>query len=119
MYKWNSDSSTYVFQPMGVGDKVCSLSPSGEILRILKELDGIDKEDFLHQSTSRGYKTKSISTSLTFALKVHTLPNADGEKGPAIMIVAIKDLADDVWHVEEVAGLSFTCEAGSKGFLYV
>ena len=118
MCKWNTDCTTYVFEPLGAGDKVCALSRKSDLLDRIREVDGPEPDDVLPQSTSRGSKTRSISTGLPFAIKVQTLNNAQGDMGPAVLIVAVKSFPEGRWLCEEVTSLSFTSELGQKGYLY-
>ncbi len=121
--KWNANGSTYVFEARGKGDKVCTLASDGSMQLLLKQIDQ-DRPDppaALHispKSSARRKKTVGASNALPFAIKVMQLCNAEGDAGPACVIIAVKSMPPDVFSVQKVMGLSWTAQMGGEGYVY-
>ena len=65
-------------------------------------------------------KVTSVNSSgeLNLLVKYFGLGNAAGNIGPTVLIVAIKDMPDGQFFVQEVTGLTSTSIVGDRGWLY-
>lgn len=97
VYKWNADCTTFECRPDGRGELVCVVREKG------------DKS----QVTSA-----DVSGELNLLIKFFGLGNAEGEFGPVVLIIAIKDMPDEAYFAREVIGVNNTSIPGAKGWIY-
>jgi hypothetical protein len=123
--KWNADASTYVFEPKGSGDTICSLAADSDLRKWLTQIDAEEENEMplvtvpnVRKKSKGKNKSQSVDNSLPFAIKVVQHCNASGKSGPACVVIAIKQMPSDVWFVQEVMGLSWVSRIGAKGVVY-
>ena len=110
--KWNADATTYVFEPRLKNQKVCRLLDDDEI-KVLG-----DNEDDIKIKRLQGGRRKSRSTTLPFAIKLMHMISAFGESSDLVLIIAVKNMQEYDWCVEEVNGLAYSSYIGAKGYIY-
>jgi hypothetical protein len=107
-YKTNIDATTYVFTPVGKGEKS---------VKMINENDfEIDIEDKIKLKSE--IKSTLTGSALPFAIKEMRQINAAGDSSEFCFIVAIKELSPDDWYVEEVVGLSMSSSVSTVGYIY-
>ena len=100
--KWNADASTFVFDYAATCGKYHK-----KTIRLMhtEEYEYISDDSVRVKATQKGKSKSSTSDRLPFAIKVMHMINASGETAPFVVILALKCMSDEEWHVEEVLGL--------------
>jgi hypothetical protein len=106
--KFNIDATTYVFEEKGKGAKAASLLNIEDY-----KIDGYDTISLT--KNSKEVKSSKTGSKLPFAIKNMMMINAHGEASKFVLIVAIKEMLETEWHVEEVRGLSISVSVGESG----
>jgi len=113
--KWNADASTFVFDYAATCGKYHK-----KTIRLMhtEEYEYISDDSVRVKATQKGKSKSSTSDRLPFAIKVMHMINASGETAPFVVILALKGMSDEEWHVEEVLGLALSNHIGAKGYIY-